>query len=274
MPTSTATLVYTATAASVTAAFLGVQMSAVPLPQDILDLLGLLVLSDGTALGVRTISLGLVPTVGATATASRFPGDPTGSPIEKLTLTAMGSGYAAPPDVFIVDNPPASVPLPGGGFRKDSFGFGAKGEAELDVASVTLTDGGTGYTSPPTVTVVGGLSAGGTPAVVTANEVAGSVTILTLVSKGSGYVSIPKLVFSGGGTPTSPAVAFATLEVGGLTLLMPGQRYVNPTVELRPHFKTLFPDSGDQRAPFWNLIKARIERYLATPVFAAAPVIA
>ncbi|HYM69762.1 MAG TPA: hypothetical protein VEZ44_09220 [bacterium] len=275
MPTSTATLVYTATSAAVTPAFLGTQMSAVPLPQDILDLYGLRVISDGlTGTAVRTIVLGLLPVAAATATATRFPGNPTGSPIESLTLTAHGTGYTAPPTVIITDSPPVLPPPPGGGFRNDSFGFGAQAIAELDVASLTLVDGGTGYTSPPTVTVVGGLSPGGTPAVVTANEIAGSVTILTLVSKGKGYVSVPQLVFSGGGAPLTPAIATAALEVGDLVLLSPGQRYVNPLVEIRPRFKTFFPDSGDQRAPFWNLIKAQMERYLAMPVFAAAPVIA
>lgn len=274
MPTSTATLVYTATAAGVASGALGVQMAKVPLPQALLTRLGVKINSDSTVSDVRTIVLGLVPTTPATATAQRFPGDPTGSPIDTLTVTANGAGYAAPPDVFITDSPPALVPLPGGGFPQNEFGRGASARALLDVHAVTITDGGTGYTGVPTVTFVGGFGPkGGTPATGTAVVAAGSVTGVTMTSGGSGYVGIPQVVFSGG-APVTPAHGTAVLEVASLLLLNPGEFYVNPQVELRPHFKALFPDAGDQRAPFWSFIKVQIERYLASPVSASAPVIA
>ncbi len=274
MPTATATLVYTVTttAPGISSGFLGAQMGKCPLPQRLLDRIGALVISDTVAGPTRTIVLGLVPTAAATATAARFPGDPTGSPIDTLTLTAPGSGYAAPPDVVITDLPPASPPMTGGGFAPRSYGVGAKANAQLDVGSLVLGLGG-GYTSAPTVTIVGGFGPkGGVAATATATFGGGTVTGLTLVTHGSGYVSVPTVVFSGGGG--TGATATAVLELSGLTLLNPGKYYINPQVELRSHFKMLFPDAGDQRAPFWNLIKTQIERYIASPVFAADPVIA
>lgn len=59
-----------------------------------------------------------------------------------------------------------------------------------------ITNGGTGYTSAPTVSVTGG---GGSGATVTATVTAGVVTALTVTNRGSGYTSAPTISFSGGG---------------------------------------------------------------------------
>ena len=65
---------------------------------------------------------------------------------------------------------------------------------------VLLTNGGSGYSSAPTVSFTGG----GTPttsATATATILPGTVTALTLTNGGTGYTSAPSVVFSGGGTP-------------------------------------------------------------------------
>jgi hypothetical protein len=56
------------------------------------------------------------------------------------------------------------------------------------VTSITLIDGGVGYTSTPTVTLTGG---GGSGATATASLVDGAVTGFTITSPGSGYSSEP-----------------------------------------------------------------------------------
>lgn len=252
-----ATLVYSVVAQGATPSAITAALAAVPLPQDILTRLGVRVQGDVTAALTRTIALRLVPIVDATATAQILPGnDGSGSPVVGLTSVGEGNGYAAPPDVVITD----SV----------GKGFGAKANAKLNILSVALTGGGAGYVSPPTVNIVGG-DLRGTPAVITATVALGAVTALNLVSSGSGYNGIPTLVITGGGG--AGATGTVLMQAAGLTLLGGGKGYVAPVVTLKSHFKTMFPDTGDQRAPFWNLMRQSIQRQLCCPIFAAAPVI-
>lgn len=80
------------------------------------------------------------------------------------------------------------------------------------VISLTLTSGGSGYTTPPTVSVVGV----GQLAQVTAQIQAGAVIGLTLVRRGWGYVTGATLSFSGGGG--SGAAGTATIDNSASTV--------------------------------------------------------
>jgi hypothetical protein len=82
------------------------------------------------------------------------------------------------------------------------------------VYSVTVTAGGTGYSSAPTVGFTGG---GGTLAAATATVADGAVTAVTVTVNGSSYTSAPTVTFTGGGG--SGATATATLV--GLTVNKP-----------------------------------------------------
>jgi len=74
------------------------------------------------------------------------------------------------------------------------------------ITGFTVTAGGTGYTSAPTVTIAGGIGTGATATATVAN---GAVTAVTLGVAGSGYISAPTVAFSGGGgTGASATVAF------------------------------------------------------------------
>ena len=75
------------------------------------------------------------------------------------------------------------------------------------VSSFTVTAGGSGYTSPPTVIVTGG---GGTGATGTAVLTGGVVTSITLGIGGSGYTTAPLVTIQGGGQ----AYGSATLAAG------------------------------------------------------------
>ncbi len=83
------------------------------------------------------------------------------------------------------------------------------------VGAFNVSNGGTGYTQAPTVTLTGG---GGSGATATAQVVGGAVTEVDIVSGGSGYTSAPVVSFSGGGSgspaPTG-AAATAILNVSG-----------------------------------------------------------
>lgn len=71
----------------------------------------------------------------------------------------------------------------------------------------TVTSGGTGYTTAPTVALTGG---GGTGATATATVSGGVVTGVTITNKGSGYTSAPAVSFTGGaGTGASATISLA-----------------------------------------------------------------
>ena len=72
---------------------------------------------------------------------------------------------------------------------------------------MTITDGGSGYTSAPTVTFTGD----GSGAVVTA-VLGDTVTSVTITDRGRGYTSAPAVTFTGGGG--SGAAAEARLRSG------------------------------------------------------------
>jgi hypothetical protein len=98
------------------------------------------------------------------------------------------------------------------------------------VASVTVTAGGTGYTSAPTVTFTGG---GGSGATGTAVLTATAVTSVTITNGGQGYTSAPTVTFSGGGGTgaTGTAVLGDTgLGVVSYTVTAGGSLYTTPPV--------------------------------------------
>ena len=69
-----------------------------------------------------------------------------------------------------------------------------------EVEKVKLTNGGSGYTSPPTVTIAAPGTAWGVQATAVASIKNGSVDEITLVSSGRGYTSTPSITVSGSAT--------------------------------------------------------------------------
>ncbi len=76
--------------------------------------------------------------------------------------------------------------------------------APTSIASITVTAGGTKYTTAPTVAITGG---GGTGATATATVSGGSVTGFTVTASGSGYTSLPTITLTGGGGSGATGVA-------------------------------------------------------------------
>jgi hypothetical protein len=77
------------------------------------------------------------------------------------------------------------------------------------IQSLTLTNGGSGYTAAPTVALTGG---GGSGATATATVANGSVTGFTITNAGSGYTSLPTVTISGGGgTGAAARVVFRSI---------------------------------------------------------------
>jgi len=80
------------------------------------------------------------------------------------------------------------------------------------VVSITVTAGGTGYTSAPTVAIAAAPS-GGTNATATATVASGAVTAITITNAGAGYTSAPAVTFSGGGGSNAAATAAVTVLI-------------------------------------------------------------
>jgi hypothetical protein len=97
--------------------------------------------------------------------------------------------------------------------------------------NIDITDGGSGYSSVPTVTVFGGAGSGATFIVGIAN---GSVVSVTPLTPGSGYEpgDIVQLIFSGGGSDDgAELVAVLTTEtLGSIEVTNGGSSYSSPVV--------------------------------------------
>lgn len=101
------------------------------------------------------------------------------------------------------------------------------------VTSVTVTDGGGGYTTPPMVRFFGG---GGSGATATATLTNGVVTSITVNTGGSGYVSPPTV-------DITPSVVFTPTHVTGLT--NPDNTYnPNPDYQFQYYNSSLIPDAN------------------------------
>ena len=98
------------------------------------------------------------------------------------------------------------------------------------VQTITLTDGGSGYQTAPSVQIIG---ANTTQA--TANcTITGPVSSFTITSGGTGYVSASTLVISGGGGSGATADILRTgTTITGVAITNPGSGYTSaPTVTI------------------------------------------
>lgn len=75
------------------------------------------------------------------------------------------------------------------------------------IRKIVITNGGTGYTSAPTITI--GAPASGTTATAVATVLNGRLTDITITNKGSGYQSNPSVVITGGGGSGAAVMAIA-----------------------------------------------------------------
>ena len=100
---------------------------------------------------------------------------------------------------------------------------GAIAGAGLGVVSIAVTNGGSGYTSAPTVSFS---AAGGVKATATANISGGVVTSVTVDTSGSNIQFRPNITFSGGGG--SGAAATASLGIVVVNVIDGGQNFVTP----------------------------------------------
>ena len=126
--------------------------------------------------------------------------------IRRATTWAAATGYRVG-DVVL--------PTQRNGHRYRCVAAGRSDATALDsVQTVTITAGGSNYTSAPSVSFSGG---GGTGADGYAVIESGQVVAVVLTSRGAGYTSAPAVAFSGGGG----SGAAATASVSGVEPLWP-----------------------------------------------------
>jgi hypothetical protein len=277
------TLVYTAQIGGASAIAVQALMNAaaVPFPPSILTAYGLRVTSDVTAPGpptVRTIVLAFGPSVAAVASAVLVPGDASGSPIDHFTTTA-GSGYVLPPVVQLSGAPPLAT--------KPTLDTLGAGQAWMKVVGATVAAPGAGY-SASTFAVVSPASPGGNrpsqtaapsnptshAAKLTLTILAGNITGVAIADAGAGYAEIPNVLIVDPTGAGSGGKISLSMGVDRIDVLRAGNGYqAPPTVTLTPAFKLIFPDSSDQRKPFYNLMTTALSNSVLSPVVAAPPVL-
>jgi hypothetical protein len=87
------------------------------------------------------------------------------------------------------------------------------------VGSVGITNGGTGYSSAPTVTISAPNQTNGVQATATAFIAANAVTSIAITNGGSGYTSAPTVTLTGGGGSGATAIAqVLTFTKGALVI--------------------------------------------------------
>jgi hypothetical protein len=103
--------------------------------------------------------------------------------------------------------------------------------AGLQVISLTITAGGSGYTSTPTVIITGGGGSGATAIAVLSTA---TVSSLSLTAGGSGYISVPTVALTGGGgTGATASVSLTATSLSTITLTNSGSGYTSaPTVAI------------------------------------------
>ena len=149
--------------------------------------------------------------------------NPNDSKLAYIELAGTGNkNYTSPPSIVIAE-PTA----------KDAFGVllstNVQAAAEFVFSASTLktlelTNGGSGYTSSPTVTISGNATA-------FATIQDGRIDKVKLISKGSGYTTVPTVTISGGGGSGATASAKITEgEIAGYTITNPGLGYTRDPI--------------------------------------------
>ena len=146
-----------------------------------------------------TVSISTSPGVDATAVAimTSRSGIGTAKSIDKILLINPGSGYVGIP----------TVTVPGTGIA--TAGITTLGS----VGIVTITSGGSGYTTTPNVAIATAPS-GGTDATAEAVMVGGTISAIRISNAGSGYTSTP------------------TITIGAATSIGDGNYIFNETVQV------------------------------------------
>ncbi len=115
------------------------------------------------------------------------------------------------------------------------------------ISSIILTNGGTLYTTPPTVTVSAPTGVGGINAVASAIVVGGIIQSIQMSNVGTGYLTTPVITISGGGGSGGTATAvLAPKDGNGSNILSElGARYAVVYAQFNDGEGGYFPTVGE-----------------------------
>lgn len=168
----------------------------------------LTVTNTGTGYTPGTYALGFSGGGGTGAAGTYTIG--IGGSITSTAISNNGSGYTSASTVAFSSGGGSSAAA-----TAHLFGSGASGIALITsngVASVIVVEGGTNFTSTPTLTFVGG---GGTGATATAVLTSGAISSVTVTNAGTGYTTAPAVVVQSG--VNNSATATVTLMPFGIS---------------------------------------------------------
>ena len=171
---------------------------------------------------------------GVTATAEAFVFD---GAISRINITNRGSGYSSIPTVSISKSPLNATIANAVGIATLISGLvDCDGIASDKVQNIHLTNGGRGYTSKPSVVILGG---GGSGAKATSEISDGTISYINVVNGGSGYTSPPQVSIATTDVGITTATAIAKLNsvgvVTSIILTYGGQNYITD------HSSPLYP---------------------------------
>ena len=122
------------------------------------------------------------------------------------------------------------------------------------VISINVTDGGTGYTTQPIVSITGGGAT--TQASASAQITSGKVTGITVVGGGTGYTSVPTITITGGGGSGATATAICRGPIDTISITDAGSQYTyEPTIKLI---------SGSGAVAYPSILNGKIESIIVT----------
>jgi|GEM_PF-869248 len=149
--------------------------------------------------------------------------------VETIALSAGGTGYAASGNLIFT----------GGGYTRVAAGTFTS--IAGIIATITLTDGGAGYTSLPVITAATGTGTVITPTLVypwavSREGVTGGIGSIAVAAGGTGYVNGNAAIFTGGGYTRIAAgtIAVTSGAITGVTITDPGAGYTSMPVVTAP----------------------------------------
>ena len=168
--------------------------------------------------------------VGAAVTAFATASISSGA-ISEIFLNDDGSGYSSTPTV-IFSNPPN---FKGGDNVAEAVAITTNIGNVQSIQRLEITNAGSGYITPPTITISGG---GGSGAAATCS-VGGtqfSVSEIEIIGSGRGYTTLPTVTIGGPGTGvTATAIARinSNTQIESIRILKPGIGYTEaPTISI------------------------------------------
>jgi hypothetical protein len=165
---------------------------------------------------VGTYSTPFSPVVRTATATANIANDAIGS-VSLVTINNPGNGYTESPTIKFSAgagrSAQASLSITSTGgidsivMIDGGYGYGLNVPGQVGPV-VTITNGGSGYTSEPTVVFTA--TNGGTGATATATVSGGAITSIRITNGGSGYIAAPTISFTGGGGTGATATATST----------------------------------------------------------------